>query len=78
MRNERDQIREMLYRNTLTNSWLINRLEEKGIITDKTVMSSVLRGTRKGDKARSIIINSIQILEHYEQAMGVSSGQYGN
>lgn len=67
MREERDRIRMMLYRNTLTNAWLINRLEEKGVITEKTVMSAVLRGTRKGKKAESIITTSLEILEYYEK-----------
>ena len=72
MREERDRIRMMLYRNTLTNAWLVNRLEEKGINTEKTEMSSVLRGVRKGAKAESIINTSIEILENYENLMGVS------
>lgn len=71
MREERDRIRLMLYRNTLTNAWLVNRLEEKGINTEKTEMSSVLRGVRKGAKAESIINSSIEILENYECLMGV-------
>ena len=61
MREERDRIRLMLYRNTLTNAWLVNRLEEKGINTEKTEMSSVLRGVRKGAKAESIIKTSVEI-----------------
>ena len=72
LREERDRIRMMLYRNTLTNAWLVNRLEEKGINTEKTEMSSVLRGVRKGAKAESIINSSIEILENYESLMGVS------
>ena len=71
MREERDRIRLMLYRNTLTNAWLVNRLEERGIITEKTEMSSVLRGVRKGTKAESIINTSLEILEEYEAKMGV-------
>lgn len=71
MREERDRIRLMLYRNTLTNAWLVNRLEEKGINTEKTEMSSVLRGVRKGAKAESIIKSSIDILSDYEEKMGV-------
>ena len=55
----------MLYRNTLTNAWLINRLEEKGINTEKSEMSSVLRGVRKGAKAESIIKTSVKILKYY-------------
>lgn len=71
MREERDRIRLMLYRNTLTNVWLVNRLEERGVITEKTEMSSVLRGVRKGAKAETIIKNSLDILSDYEEKMGV-------
>jgi hypothetical protein len=49
----------------------VNRLEERGIITEKTEMSSVLRGVRKGAKAESIINTSLEILEEYEAKMGV-------
>jgi hypothetical protein len=72
MRGERDKIRMMLYRNTLTNAWLINRLGERGINTEKTEMSSVLRGVRKGAKAENIIRTSLVILEEYERKMGVT------
>ena len=71
MREERDRIRLMLYRNTLTNAWLVNRLEERGVITEKTEMSSVLRGVRKGAKAETIIKTSLEILDDYETKMGV-------
>lgn len=71
MREERDRIRLMLYRNTLTNAWLVNRLEEKGVITEKTELSSVLRGVRKGAKAETIIKTSLEILENYEEKMEV-------
>lgn len=71
MREERDRIRLMLYRNTLTNAWLMNRLEERGVITEKTEMSSVLRGVRKGAKAETIIKTSLEILDDYESKMGV-------
>lgn len=67
MKEERDRIRLMLYRNTLTNAWLVNRLEEKGVNTEKTEMSSVLRGIRKGPKAKTIIRTSLDILEKYEK-----------
>jgi len=71
VREERDRIRLMLYRNTLTNAWLVNRLEERGVITEKTEMSSVLRGVRKGAKAETIIKTSLDILSDYEEKMGV-------
>ena len=73
MKEERDKIRLMLYRNTLTSAWLVNRLEERGVITEKTEMSSVLRGVRKGAKAETIIKISLEILETYEEKMKVSS-----
>ncbi len=69
MKEEREKIRLMLYRNTLTHTWLINRLEEKGVKTEKTEMSSVLRGVRKGAKAKTIITTSLKILENYEKKM---------
>jgi len=71
VREERDRIRLMLYRNTLTNAWLVNRLEERGVVTEKTEMSSVLRGVRKGAKAETIIKTSLEILDDYEAKMGV-------
>ena len=67
LREERDRIRLMLYRNSLTNTWLINRLEDNGVKTDKTEMSSVLRGTRSGAKAELIINKSLDILNYYEK-----------
>lgn len=74
MREEREKIRQMLYRNTLTNVWLINRLEERGIITEKTEMSSILRGARRGAKAETVIKTSLDILDEYESKMGVKRG----
>ena len=76
MREERDCVRMMLYQNTLTNAWLVNRLEEKGVNTEKTELSSVLRGVRKGKKAESIINTALSILEFYEKAMGVKGEKY--
>lgn len=70
MSEERNRIRDVLYRNALTNTWLINRLEERGINTEKTEFSSVLRGVRKGAKAETIIRASLEILEEYEKHMG--------
>lgn len=73
MREERDKIRLMLDRNTLTNVWLINRLEERGVKTEKSELSSVLRGVRSGPKAEEIIKVSTVILTDYETKMGVSA-----
>ena len=60
----------MLYRNNLRNAWLVDRLAEDGIVTEKTEMSSVLRGIRKGPKAENIILTSLRILTYYEKVMG--------
>ena len=73
MREERDLIRLMLYRNSLSNTWLINRLAERNISTEKTEFSSVLRGMRKGVKAESIILESIKILEYYEKCFPLAN-----
>lgn len=69
MQKERDYIRVALAKNELRQIWLINRLEEKGIVVDKTELSSVLSGARRGKKAESIIITSADILHRYEDAM---------
>lgn len=69
MRENREQIRLMLDRNALTQVWLINQLEGQGVDTDKTEMSSILRGTRKGPKAELIMDKSLEILEVYESKM---------
>jgi len=71
LREERDLIRLMLLRNSLTQTWLINRLEDAGVHTDKTEMSSALAGRRKGEKINLILRKSIEILTEYEQKMGV-------
>lgn len=71
MREKRESIRLMLLRNTLTHTWLINRLEERGIVTEKSELSSALRGVRKGPKVEHIVKTSIDILKDYESKMGV-------
>ena len=65
----RAKVKTMLDRNSLTQVWLINRLSERGVRTEKTEFSSVLRGTRKGFKAERIVAVSLEILEHYEKQM---------
>lgn len=67
MQKKGERVREMLRRNGLKYDWLINNLKEKEIKTEKTELSSVLHGVRKGPKAESIIDASLEILEQYEQ-----------
>lgn len=69
MIHERDRIRVLLFENSLSQVWLINRLEEKGIFTDKSELSSALSGSRRGEKIDKIISTSIEILNDYVEKM---------
>lgn len=69
MVQERDRIRVLLLENSLSQVWLMNRLEEKGILTDKSELSSALSGSRKGGKIDKIISASNEILDEYVAKM---------
>lgn len=60
------EIREKLCQHNLTQIWLISRLEKRGIRATKTVISSALRGTRKGPAIDRILEESAAILDYYE------------
>lgn len=64
---ELDTIRERLKKHRLSFVWLIHQLRQKGIITDKTEVSSVFAGTRTGVKADAIEKTTKYILNDYEQ-----------
>lgn len=64
---ELNEIRERLKRHRLSFVWLILELDKRGIVTDKTEVSSVFAGTRRGAKADSIIQTSTAILDDYEK-----------
>lgn len=64
---ELDIIRERLKKHRLSFVWLIHQLRQKGIITDKTEVSSVFAGTRTGVKADAIVKTTKYILNDYEQ-----------
>lgn len=66
---ELDIIRERIKKHRLSFVWLINQLSMRGIETDKTEVSSIFAGTRKGAKADSIIQCSTEILDDYEHGM---------
>lgn len=68
------EIRERLVKHNLTFVWLINRLEMKGIKTDKSEMSSAISGTRGGPKSEMIIMESKKILDEYEDFLRGSNG----
>ena len=63
---ELDIIRDRLKKHRLSFVWLIYQLEQKGVVTDKTEVSSIFAGTRKGAKADLIIQASAEILDEYE------------
>ena len=63
---ERDSIRERVTKNRLSFKWLIFQLSKRGIETDKSEISSIFAGTRKGQKADTIIKTTSEILTEYE------------
>lgn len=71
---ERENIRERLKKHKLSYVWLIDQLALRGIVTDKTEMSSVISGTRNGTKADAIIELSIDILDKYENGSVLVDG----
>ena len=64
---ELDTIRERLKKHRLSFVLLIFQLRQKGVITDKTEVSSVFAGTRTGAKADAIVQTTKYILADYEQ-----------
>lgn len=64
---ERTNIRERLRKHNLSYVWLISQLQLRGVVTDKTEMSSVVSGARSGPKADTIIQTAASILDSYEQ-----------
>lgn len=71
---ERENIRERLKKHKLSYVWLIDQLALRGIVTDKTEMSSVISGTRNGTKADAIIELSMDILDKYENGSVLVDG----
>ncbi len=67
MAGKGSDVRALLQKHHLTNVWLINRLEEQGVITDKAELSSALSGTRRGNKVDRILVTSLEILDKYEK-----------
>lgn len=63
---EKKSLHDRLRDNNLTFVWLISFLDRVGVHTDKSEMSSAVRGTISGDKAANIIEKSHQILDKYE------------
>lgn len=68
------QIKEMVSRFTLTYTWLIRRLSDEGLLTDKFEMSATLAGTRRGEKADEILCRSLDILTEYQKRVNSCEG----
>ena len=64
---DRERIRKFLADERLSYSWLLFQLHLSGIETDKTELSSVLYNKRAGNKAESIVLKAIEILDDYER-----------
>ena len=65
-----EQIREKVADCSLTYTWLIRRLSDEGLSTDKFEMSATLSGVRTGCKADEILRRSLDILHEYQERMG--------
>ena len=61
-------IKEKIERFSLTFVWLVHRLADAGIFTDKFELSATLSCTRVGPKADEILRLSLEILDTYESA----------
>lgn len=66
MFEEGHKIRVRLTKYCLTQVWLIGKLRSRGIITDKSELSSVLSGTRHGYKADVMLKTVTDILDDYQ------------
>ena len=60
-------IRVELIKRARTQKWLIDELAKTGVETDKTELSKVLSGKRKGKKADMILRGSKNILRGFKQ-----------
>lgn len=66
MQEQRERVRVMLCRFHLSQSWLMNELEKKGVPVDKSSLSDILSGRRRSGNKTELVINSaLAILEKY-------------
>lgn len=63
---DRKSLHDRLREDNLSFVWLITTLDRIGIHTDKSEMSSAVRGTISGEKAKVIVDKSHAILDEYE------------
>ena len=62
------KIKEKVEGSSLTYVWLVHRLSDASVYTDKFELSAILSCTRRGPKADEILRLSLEILETYESA----------
>lgn len=63
-------IRDRLNKYKLTQVWVIQRLADENIETERCEYSSILAGTRRGGKADVVIYRSSALLDDYERRLG--------
>lgn len=64
------EVKEMLGDMRLTQVWLVHKLSEAGMQTDKSELCSILSGTRKGAKCTAVLELSIDILKEERSKYG--------
>lgn len=71
---ERTDIRFRLQKHNLSYVWLISQLRLRGVVTDKTEMSSVISGARSGPKAERIIQTAAAVQDSSSGSVLVTTG----
>ena len=67
MKNARETVLWKLQKNNLSQTWLVNRLEERGLPASKFNVSDILRGVRRSNPADEFIQKSLEIMDSYEK-----------
>lgn len=62
-------VRERIEKNDLTQQWLLARLEEEKIETNKCEISGIFAGRRVGMKVGRILDKAEEIIGKYERGM---------
>lgn len=66
------RIKEKVESFSLTYVWLVHRLADAGVLTDKFELSATLSCTRVGPKADEILRVSYEILNTYESSFAAA------
>ena len=64
MLDNRNEVRAMLVKYHLSQTWLQSELEKRGLFVDKSTLSAVLLGRQVRDK-KQIVDKSLEILDEY-------------